>query len=98
MQREGGLSGIKFSSGSVVATPGVLAAFAAAGDDWMPYLLKHLALDPGDLSPEDIRANEESLRIGGRVLSAYTLSTGVRIWLITERDRSSTTVLLPEEY
>lgn len=93
------MSGSKFPLGNVYATPAALDALRSAGDDVTAYLIKHLALDPGDLSPEDIRENELSVREGFRILSAYTLSDGkTRIWIITESDRSSTTVLLPEEY
>ena len=93
------MSGAKFSPGSLYATPGALEAFRVSGDDILAYLVKHLALDPGDLSPEDIAENELSVREGFRILSAYRLSDGkTKIWLITEADRSSTTVLLPEEY
>jgi hypothetical protein len=93
------MSGIKFPLGNLYATPAALEAIQSAGGDFMAYVVKHLSLDPGDLSPEDIRENELSLREGFRILSAYTLSDGkTKIWLITEADRSSTTVLLPEEY
>jgi hypothetical protein len=98
MQREGGLSGIKFSPGSVVATPGVLAAFADAGDDPIAYLIRHIAGDWGEVNPEDWRANEESLLLGERLLSAYRMSNGTRFWVVTEWDHSVTTFLLPQEY
>jgi hypothetical protein len=90
--------GIKFAPGSLYATPGALAAFKASGDDPLAFLIKHLALDPGDLSPEDVAENELSVREGFRILSAYTLTSGVKFWIITEADRASTTILLPEEY
>ena len=89
---------MKFHPGTVVITPGCLQAFESSGDQPLDFLLKHLNLDPGDLSPEDIRENELSLKHGWRILSAYRLSDGTRIWLITESDRSSTCLLLPEEY
>jgi hypothetical protein len=92
------MSELRFKPGIVVATPGALQAFADSGDDLFPYLLKHLALDPGDLSPEDICENELSVREGFRILSAFTLSNGSKIWIITETDRSSTCFLLPSEY
>ena len=57
-----------------------------------------MTLDPGDLSKADIAENWLSLREGFRILSAYTLSDGTKIWIITEADRSSTCVLLPEDY
>ncbi len=91
------MSGVKFSPGSVVATPGVLEAFRASGDDPLAYLVRHIAGDWGEVNAEDWRANEESLRIGERLLSAYTMSNGTKFWVITERDRSATTFLLPEE-
>jgi hypothetical protein len=50
------------------------------------------------LDEEDIRENKFSLANGVRLLSAYQLSTGIKIWIITEADRSATTFLLPEEY
>jgi len=92
------VSGIKFSPGRVVATPGVLEALKASGDDPLAYLVRHLAGDWGELDESDIRENELSLENGWRILSAYTLSTGVRFWIITEADRTVTTLLLPSEY
>ena len=64
----------------------------------MAYIIKHVTLDPGDLSKADIKENWLSLEHGFRILSAYTLSNGQRVWLITEANRASTTILLPEEY
>jgi hypothetical protein len=92
------VSGIKFSSGSIVATPGALEAFRASGEDPLPFLQRHLAGDWGELDEHDVRENELSLEHGWRILSCYRLSDGIRIWIITEADRSVTTVLLPEEY
>lgn len=88
----------KFRLGRVVATPGALAAFTQAGEIPNPYLIRHQAGDWGEVPPEDVQENELSLREGYRLLSAYTLSTGVKFWIITEADRSVTTVLLPEDY
>src|ERR1017187_1463554 len=93
-----GVSGIKFSPGSIVATPGALAALEASGDDPMAYLVRHIAGDWGEVDEQDRRENELSLVHGFRLLSAYTLKNGTKIWIITEADRSVTTVLLPEEY
>ncbi len=92
------MSAAKFSLGSVYATPGALEAFRVSGDGILAYLIKHLALDPGDLSPEDVRENQLSVEQGFRILSSHRLSDETRIWIITEADRSSTTLLLPEEY
>jgi hypothetical protein len=92
------VSGIKFEPGRIVATPGALEAFRTSGDDLLPFLQRHLAGDWGDLSEEDRRENELSVEHGWRLLSAYTLSKGTKIWVITEADRSSTCFLLPSEY
>jgi hypothetical protein len=92
------VSEIKFGPGSIVATPGALAALEASGDDPMAYLVRHIAGDWGDVDEHDRRENELSLTHGFRLLSVYTLKTGTKIWIITEADRSVTTVLLPDEY
>jgi hypothetical protein len=64
----------------------------------MAYLVRHLAGDWGDVDEHNRRENELSLIHGFRLLSAYTLNSRSKIWIITESDRSATTVLLPEEY
>ncbi len=87
-----------FPLGQVMATPGALAAFEAAGEDPATYLDRHNVGDWGDLDEHDIKENEYSLGRGLRLWSAYILSTGVKVWVITEADRSATTVLLPSEY
>jgi len=92
------VSAVKFSPGSVVATPGVLDAFRASGESPLVFLERHLAGDWGDVDEHDRHENELSLQHGWRLLSAYTLSTGVKFWIITEADRSATTFLLPDEY
>lgn len=89
----------RFNPGQVVATPGALAALEASGDSLLSYLQRHLSGDWGDVAPEDARdENELSLKNDWRLLSAYTLKSGTKIWVITEADRSSTCLLLPEEY
>jgi hypothetical protein len=88
----------RFNPGQVVATPGALREFEASGETPFSYLQRHLVGDWGDLKPEDIRENEFSLRAGLRIMSVYKLKSGVGIWVITEADRSSTCLLLPEEY
>jgi hypothetical protein len=87
-----------FTLGRVVATPGALAALEASGESLSDYLTRHLSGDWGDVDAEDARENELSLKRGWRLLSAYTLKSGTKIWVITEADRSSTCILLPEEY
>ncbi len=61
-------------------------------------LARHAVGDWGDITEEDRRENERAVAAGCRLLSAYTLRDGTRIWIITEADRSSTTILLPGEY
>jgi hypothetical protein len=87
-----------FWPGQVVATPGAIEAIHASGEPPFDFLMRHLTGDWGDLSEADRQENELSVREGFRILSAYTLKTGVKIWLITEADRSATTFLLPDEY
>ena len=88
----------RFNLGQLVATPGALAEIEASGDSLVGYLNRHVTGDWGDLDEHDRKENDLALRHGLRILSAYILSSGVRIWIITEADRSSTCVLLPEEY
>ena len=88
-----------FTLGRVVATPGALAAIGVTGDDLSTYLAHHQSGDWGDIDAHDRRENQLSLEQGFRLMSGYTLGiTGVKIWVITEADRSSTCILLPEEY
>ena len=89
---------MKFNLGRVVATPGAIEALTAAGATPLPYLARHAAGDWGDLDEDDKRMNDLASKLDERILSAYTLTDGTRIWIITEGDRSATTVLLPEEY
>lgn len=88
----------KLELGQIVATPGALAAFGESGEQPNDLLRRHASGDWGDLSEEDRKENEFSLVHGFRLLSSYALSSGTKIWVITEADRSSTTLLLPEEY
>jgi hypothetical protein len=81
-----------------VATPGALEALRASGDDPLVLLQRHLNGDWGDVDEHDRRENELSVECGWRILSCYRLSSGIRLWLITEADRRATTFLLPEEY
>jgi hypothetical protein len=89
---------MKFSLGEIVATPGALAAFEEAGEAPLLYLQRHAGGDWGEVDEDDRKENELSLEQGFRLLSAYTLKSGGRIWIVTEADRSSSTIMLPEEY
>ena len=88
----------RFSLGHVVSTPGALRSFTEAGNSPQEFLDRHVRGDWGDLSKEDRHENEFSLTNDLRILSAYQLRNGTKIWIITEADRSSTCILLPEEY
>ena len=88
-----------FSLGQIVATPGALAALEKAGHTPQEFLSRHLQGDWGELSDEDRTENELTLQRGFRLLSSYRTNAGdTKIWVITEADRSATTILLPEEY
>ncbi len=87
-----------FTPGQVVATPGALSALADAHQNAVHFLARHLRGDWGDVDAADGQANDHALGHQGRLLSAYTLNTGERLWIITEWDRSATTLLLPHEY
>jgi len=83
--------------GRVVATPGALELLLEAGGCPFDLLARHEKGDWGELCTFDRRQNEIALRDGYRVLSSYDVLAG-RVWIITEADRSVTTILLPEEY
>jgi hypothetical protein len=88
----------KFELGQIVATPGALAAMEAAGHIPPEFLLRHKNGDWGSVPEEDARENERALRDGDRLFSAYPTQQQETLWVITEADRSATTMLLPDEY
>jgi hypothetical protein len=88
----------RFPLGRVVATLGGLAALGRANEEPARFLARHVTGDWGDLDDDDRLENERSIQNGCRLLSAYLLGDGTKIWIITEADRSATTILLPEEY
>ena|SRR5258708_715243 len=88
-----------FPLGQIVATPGALAALGKAGQTPLEFLERHARGDWGELDEEDRKENQLSLNRGFRLLSSYRTSSGdTKVWVITEADRSVTTLLLPEEY
>jgi hypothetical protein len=87
-----------FALGAVVATPGAIEALKEAGQLPQEFLHRHIRGDWGDLDPHDVQANERAILDGDRILSAYSTKIGTRLWVITEHDRSYTTLLLPSEY
>lgn len=89
---------IPFPLGNLVATPGALSALKNNGIGPLRLISRHMHGDWGDVPAVDAKTNVDALRIGARLLSNYPLADGTRIWIITEADRSATTILLPEEY
>ena len=86
----------KFRIGRIVATPAALDRLTQ--DDILQGLQRHQAGEWGDVDEHDRQANERALTEGTRLWSVYHSTTGVKFWIITEADRSASTVLLPEEY
>lgn len=84
----------RFPLGQTVATPGAVAL----GIDLASYMHRHHCGDWGDLGDEEKQSNEDAHEEGFRILSCYQVGNGRRIYIITEADRSSTCILLPEEY
>lgn len=87
-----------FPLGRVQASGGAIAVLAESEEDAITYLVKHVTGDWSEMDEEDLQENRYSVDKRLRIFSAYQLKSGVRIWIITEADRSVTTILLPEEY
>ena len=88
----------KFELGQLVATPGAREVLSRNGTDEHPFVQRHQSGDWGDVASAAAWENECAMKQGQEILSAYTLVDGTRLWIITEADRSATTILLPEEY
>ena len=88
----------RFALGQTFITPGAQEAIQIAGQTEIEFLRRHMSGDWGDLSDDDIAENEVSLSEGFRLLSSYQTAKGQQLWIITEADRSATTILLPSEY
>ena len=88
----------KFDFGRVVATTTLANYCEKKGFSMLPYLIRHANGAWGDVCKEDWKSNDEALKNGLRLLSEYKLPDGRRIWIITEWDRSATTLLFPEDY
>lgn len=93
-----------FDLGQVVSTPGALSSLQDAGQSPWEFLSRHIQGDWGVVSDEDKSANDEAIRDGSRILSAYLLNDDTtKLWVITEAvgdsgKRASTCLLLPDEY
>ena len=86
----------RFSLGQVVITQGALHDLPA--EEVQESLLRHAEGDWGDVCKEDWAQNDEALENEARLMSSYRTKKGIRFWIITEWDRSVTTILLPLEY
>lgn len=91
------MSAPKFKLGRLMSTPGALALLERAGVDGFSLIVRHVSGDWGEVDADDARENDLSVECGFRVLSAYQVG-GEKLWVITEADRSATTLLLPSEY
>lgn len=88
-----------FGLGQIMATPGALETLRGLGMSASTLLARHASGDWGNLDAEDRSANDKALMDGTRIFSSYALGdSGERVWIITEADRSYTTVLRPDEY
>ncbi|PSJ16544.1 hypothetical protein [Nitrosomonas supralitoralis] len=87
-----------FPLGQIVATPGALEAMDQYAINAADLIQRHQSGDWGNVPPGDAEENDKSVANGWRILSSYTISDDQNIWIITEADRSVTTLLLPEEY
>ena len=86
----------KFPLGQLVATPNALASIL--DEEIQIAFGRHASGDWGNLDLEDLKANDRALQQGGRLFSQYLSTQKIKFWIITESDRSATTVLLPEDY
>lgn len=87
-----------FSLGRITATPGCLQLLRKNSQAPSDLLDRHVRGDWGNLDPEDAHANNFALENGERLLSSYELADGSKVWVITEWDRSATTLLRPSDY
>jgi hypothetical protein len=89
---------INLPLGRLLSTPGAIEAMTKAGQDPLELLRRHRTGDWGEVDEGDSAANDQAVIHGERILSAYTLKNGARLWIITEADGPATTLLLPDEY
>ena len=88
----------QFPLGRVVATPGALRLLEQHKAEPFDYLLRHVGGDFGTVDADDVAANKAAVKTGLRILSSYLIGGKNQLWIITEADRSATTLLLPDEY
>lgn len=88
-----------FELGSIVATPAAMAVLNENAVCFLSLLARHVRGDWGRVCPEDAEQNNDAVSLGGRILSVYPVGkTLADVWVITEADRSNTTILLPSDY
>jgi len=88
----------RFSLGKIVGTPGALAALEKANQSSVEFIQRHVSGDWGECCDDDRQANEDALQDGARIFSVYKTALGKKLYVVTEADRSSTCLLLPDEY
>jgi hypothetical protein len=91
-------SAVRFPLGQLFLTPRAIDALEEAGQLPQEFISRHARVEQGELSNEDYKENLFSLDRALRIFSAYKTAQGVKLWVITEADRSVTTILLPSEY
>jgi hypothetical protein len=91
-------SPVRFQLGRIYLTPGSIDALENAGQSPQEFINRHARLEQGELTDEDYKENLFSADKRLRIFSAFRTSQGIKIWVITEADRSVTTLLLPDEY
>ena len=89
---------ILFSLGNIYMTAGAKEALTESNQEPIEFLSRHVRGDWGEVCKEDADENNFSVKNGFRILSAYKTTKGEKLWIITEADRSATTILLPSEY
>ena len=89
---------ILFQLGKIVATPGAIELLSRHSLSPMTFIERHVSGDGGCLCPEDVLENRRAVKYGSRVFSSYEIAGGERLWIVSEADRSVTTLLLPSEY
>lgn len=91
-------SPVRFQLGRVFMTPGAIEALEDAGQLPQEFVNRHARLEQGELCDSDFKENLFSVDKPLRIFSAFKTAAGVKLWVITEADRSATTILLPDEY
>lgn len=91
-------AGPRFQLGRIFATPAALEALGTTGVSIITLLTRHVRADWGDLCEGDRQQDDLALAAELRVLSSYRLPNGEAVWIITEADRSATTIMLPGDY